>query len=280
MISFRKRMVLKPHGLLAKAYRCGNIDNNFIKDIPSFAHALCADLSARFTTPWQSMHRVIKVLLVDDEADVLDFITYNFQKEGYITLTARDGIEAINVARKEKPDLMILDILMPRLDGYAVMEHIRNSPDLHGLLIVMLTALNDEESELKGFAAGADDYVTKPIKPRLLISRVNALLRRKHELNQTGEIIRIGSLVIDKERRQVKLNEHELQFAKKEFDLLALLASKPGRVFQRQEILTNIWSEDTIAGDRTIDVHISTIRKKVGTHSVKTIKGVGYKFGQ
>lgn len=271
---------MKLHGHLSPAYQCGNIDNNFIKANPHFAHALCADLAARFTTPLLSMHRVTKVLLVDDEADVLDFIAYNFQKEGYVTLTARDGIEAINVARKEKPDLMILDIMMPRLDGYAVVEHIRNSPDLQSLLIVMLTALNDEESELKGFAVGADDYVTKPIKPKLLISRVNALLRRKLELNQTGEIIRIGALVIDKERREVKLNNNELQLAKKEFDLLALLASKPGRVFQRQEILTNIWSEDTMAGDRTIDVHISKIRKKVGAHSVKTIKGVGYKFGQ
>jgi two-component system alkaline phosphatase synthesis response regulator PhoP len=221
-----------------------------------------------------------KVLLVDDEADVLDFMVFNFQKEGFTTLLAKDGIEAIGVARKEKPDLIILDVVMPRLDGYAVAEHIRSSPDLRGMLIVFLTALNDEESELKGFAAGADDFITKPIKPRLLMSRVDALLRRKLDLNHADTTIRVGSLVIDKERREAKLGNEELILAKKEFELLALLASKPGRVFQRQEILNHVWSEDTIAGDRTIDVHISKLRKKVGPQSVRTIKGVGYKFGQ
>lgn len=224
------------------------------------------------------MNRAVKILLVDDEADVLDFIAYNFQKEGYTTLTSHDGIEAINVARREKPDLLILDVMMPRLDGFAVAEHLRGLSDLMNILIVFLTALTDEESELKGFAAGADDFITKPIKPKLLLCRVNALLRRKLNLNAAPEKLNLGNLEIDMEGRIVQVKGDQMNFARKEFDLLALLASKPGRVFSRTEILNKVWNEDAASGDRSIDVHVSKIRRKIGTATIKTIKGVGYKF--
>jgi two-component system alkaline phosphatase synthesis response regulator PhoP len=224
------------------------------------------------------MKKEAKILIADDEADVLDFISYNFQREGYVTVLAKDGIEAINVARREKPDLLLLDVMMPRLDGFAVAEHIRSSSDLKNTLIVFLTALTDEDAELKGFSAGADDFITKPIKPRLLLSRVNALLRRRFESNQAGDRMELGGLLIDKERREVKLHQQLIGLARKEFDLLALLCSKPGRVFPRQEILNSIWNEEAMIGDRTIDVHIRKIRKKIGEESIKTVKGVGYKF--
>jgi two-component system alkaline phosphatase synthesis response regulator PhoP len=218
-----------------------------------------------------------RILIVDDEIDVLDFIAYNLQKEGYQTFVAKDGLEAIRIAKAERPDLMILDIMMPNLDGIATVEHIRAQKELKNTLIVFLTARNDEESELKGFQVGADDYITKPIKPKLLVSRVKALLRRRTSGNEY-ESMQIGSVNIDRERRLVTVNSEEIFLARKEFELLALLASKPGRVFARDEILHKVWGEEIIVGDRTIDVHIRKIRQKVSDDLIKTVKGVGYKF--
>ena len=218
-----------------------------------------------------------KILIVDDEIDVLEFIAYNLQKEGYRTITAKDGLEAIRIARQEKPDLIVLDVMMPNLDGYTTAEQLRGHKELRNSLIVFLTARNDEESELKGFHVGADDYITKPIKPKLLVSRIRALLRRKSS-GIEADVIQIGNLTIDRERHLVKVKTEEVFLARKEFELLGLLASKPGRVFPRTEILNKVWGDDVIVGDRTIDVHIRKIRQKVGEDLIKTVKGVGYKF--
>lgn len=218
-----------------------------------------------------------KILIVDDEIDVLEFIAYNLEKEGYRTLIAKDGLEAIRIARQEKPDLIVLDVMMPNLDGYSAAEHLRNLKELKNTLIVFLTARNDEDSELKGFNVGADDYITKPIKPRLLVSRIKALMRRKVSGND-NEVMQIGNLTIDRDQHLVKVRNEEIFLARKEFELLALLASKPGRVFPRNEILNKVWGDEVIVGDRTIDVHIRKVRQKVGEDLIKTVKGVGYKF--
>lgn len=223
------------------------------------------------------MEHQSKILIVDDEIDVLDFITYNLQKEGYETLTAKDGLEAIRLAKEFKPDLILLDVMMPNLDGFSAAEHFRSQKELKNSLIVFLTARNDEESELKGFGAGADDYITKPIKPKLLVSRIKALLRRK-TTGSDSQILQIGDITIDREKHMVKVKEEEISLARKEFDLLALLAAKPGKVFHRNEILNKVWGDDVIVGDRTIDVHVRKIRQKVGEELIKTVKGVGYKF--
>jgi len=224
------------------------------------------------------MKKEIKILIVDDEADVLDFISYNLQREGYKTFTARDGLEAVNMATKEKPDLILLDVMMPRLDGFAVADHLRILQETKSVLIVFLTAKNDEDSELRGFGVGADDYITKPIKPRLLLTRIKALLRRKFEWSDSSYRVEIGNIIIDQDSRMVKVGEEKIFLARKEFDLLSLLASKPGRVFPRHEILNTIWNDDETVGDRTIDVHIRKIRQKVGETNIKTVKGIGYKF--
>ncbi|MEO5675017.1 MAG: response regulator transcription factor [Chitinophagales bacterium] len=226
-------------------------------------------------TPMADHHP--KILIVDDEIDVLEFIAYNLQREGYRTTTAKDGLEAIRIARHDKPDLIVLDVMMPNLDGYATAEHLRNQKELKNTLIVFLTARNDEESELKGFNVGADDYITKPIKPKLLVSRIKALLRRKNSGVET-DVMQIGNITIDREQHMVKVDTDEVFLARKEFELLALLASKPGRVFPRNEILNKVWGDEVIVGDRTIDVHIRKIRQKIGDDTIKTVKGVGYKF--
>ncbi|MCS6991725.1 MAG: response regulator transcription factor [Chitinophagales bacterium] len=218
-----------------------------------------------------------KILIVDDEVDVLEFIEYSLRKEGYEVYAARDGLEAIRLAREVHPDLVLLDVMMPNLDGLATAEHLRSLRELRQVLIVFLTARNDEQSELAGFHAGADDYITKPIKPRLLVSRLKALLRRR-TAGDVMDQISIGHVTIDRERRIVRVNDQEVFLARKEFDLLAMLASKPGRVFPRAEILKRIWGDEVIVGDRTIDVHVRKIRQKVGESLIKTVKGVGYKF--
>jgi two-component system alkaline phosphatase synthesis response regulator PhoP len=223
------------------------------------------------------MENHAKIMIVDDEIDVLDFISYNLEREGYKTLTAKDGLEAIRLARSEKPDLILLDVMMPNLDGYAAAEQFRVIRELKNTLIVFLTARNDEESELKGFNVGADDYITKPIKPKLLVSRIKALLRRK-SVGSDAEVMLLGDLTIDRDRHVVRVKNDEIFLARKEFDLLSLLASKPGRVFPRNEILYKVWGDDIIVGDRTIDVHIRKIRQKIGEEAIKTVKGVGYKF--
>jgi two-component system alkaline phosphatase synthesis response regulator PhoP len=218
-----------------------------------------------------------KILLVDDEPDILEFMEYNLKKEGYTTFLARNGQEAVDVAKKIKPHLVILDIMMPVMDGIEACRQLRSHHDFKNTVITFLTARNEDYSQIAGFDVGADDYISKPIKPRVLISRIKALLRR-FNTDGSEEVVRIGSLEIDREKYAVTKDGVELVFPRKEFELLSLLISKPGKVFTRDEIMTRVWGDDIIVGDRTIDVHIRKIREKLGDESIKTIKGVGYKF--
>lgn len=217
-----------------------------------------------------------KVLIVDDEPDILEIISYNLIKEGYEIQTAKNGIEALDLSATFKPDLLILDIMMPRMNGVEVCRILRSKPEYNDTLIIFLTALNDESSQIKGLETGADDYISKPISPKVLVSRVNAIFRRLNK--EEGKSIKLGNMVIDPERFMVILNGEDIVLAKKEFELLYLLASKPGRVFLRNEILSQVWGAEVIVGDRTIDVHIRKIRQKLGIDCVTTVKGVGYKF--
>lgn len=218
-----------------------------------------------------------KVLLVDDEQDILEFIGYNLSKEGYEVLTANNGKDAIALAQKEEPDLIILDVMMPEMDGIETCLELRNIDKLKDTLIVFLSARGEDYSQVAGFDAGADDYISKPIKPRLLVSRVKAILRRKGspQEEQTEEQ---GGIKIDREKYIVYKDGEEHSFPKKEFELLALLISKPGKVFTREVILENVWGGEVVVGDRTIDVHVRKLREKLGDQYIKTIKGVGYKF--
>lgn len=219
----------------------------------------------------------IKILLVDDEPDILEFMVYNLKREGYQTFTAKNGQEAVDIAKNEHPNLIILDIMMPVMDGIEACRIIRSEPELNHTLIAFLTARNEDYSQIAGFDVGADDYINKPIKPRVLISRIKALLRRVNGASQ-DDTVKIGTLEIDREKYKVSSMGQELTFPRKEFELLSLLISKPGKVFTREEIMTRVWGDDIIVGDRTIDVHIRKIREKLGDDSIKTIKGVGYKF--
>ena len=218
----------------------------------------------------------MKILIVDDEKDILEFLSYNLQKDGYEIFRANNGNSALKVAKKEIPDLIILDVMMPEMDGIETCEKIREIESLDSTLILFLTARSEEYSELAGFSAGADDYVTKPIKPKLLISRVNALLRRKGK-NKDQKLIKIEHIEIDKDKHLLLYKGDSVQLAKKEFNLLYYLMTVPGKVFTREEIISNVW-KDTFVGDRTIDVHVRKIREKLGDQYIKTIKGVGYKF--
>ena len=217
-----------------------------------------------------------KILLVDDEKDILEFLSYNLKKESFNVRTAFNGELAIEEAKKFKPDLIILDVMMPEMDGITACSEIRKISDLKNVLILFLTARSEEYSELAGFDAGADDYVTKPIKPKLLISRIKALLKR-HKKKDPGSQINISDIEINKEKRLLLYKKQEIHLARKEFNLLYYLMTIPGRVFTREEIISEIW-KDAIVGDRTIDVHVRKIREKIGGHHIKTIKGVGYKF--
>ncbi|MDW8394536.1 MAG: response regulator transcription factor [Chitinophagales bacterium] len=219
-----------------------------------------------------------KILIADDELNVLDFLAYNLEREGYFPLLARNGEEALRLAKSERPDLLLLDIIMPDPDGFAVAEHLRSLADQKNLLIVFLTAKSDEESQLKAFQLGADDYITKPIMPRLLMCRIKALLRRRMDSQVLENRMEFGSLIIDREKRLVISDNMPVTLARKEFDLLALLAGRPGKVFQRDEIMKNVWNSDNEISDRTIDVHIRNLRVKIGGRRITTIKGVGYKF--
>ena len=217
-----------------------------------------------------------KVLIADDEQDILEIIDYNLTKEGYEIYTAKDGMEAIDRANQVKPDLIILDIMMPKKTGIEVCEILRSQPSFHNTLIIFLTALSDESSQVKGLELGADDYINKPISPKVLVSRVNAIFRRLQIEND--KVVKIGNVTIDPNRFMVIIDDKDYTLAKKEFELLYLLASKPGRVFLRNEILNQVWGSEVIVGDRTIDVHIRKIRQKLGIDCVTTVKGVGYKF--
>jgi two-component system, OmpR family, alkaline phosphatase synthesis response regulator PhoP len=219
-----------------------------------------------------------KILLVDDEPDILEFVGYNIRKEGYSLLTCNNGRDAIEIARKEIPHLIILDIMMPGMDGIEVCTEMRKIPGLKTTLIAFLTARAEDFTQIAGLDAGGDDYITKPVRPRVLMSRINALLRRSP--SDTGEAPKlvIGDMVIDREKYIVTRSGKEFVFPRKEFELLSLLASKPGKVFTRDEIFTAVWGDDVVVGDRTIDVHIRRIREKLDDENIKTIKGVGYKY--
>lgn len=217
-----------------------------------------------------------KILVADDEKDILEIISYNLMNEGYDMYTAKNGNEALDVAKKIHPDLIILDIMMPYKTGIEVCQILRSTDEFKNTLIIFLTALNDETTHIKGLESGADDYVSKPISPKVLISRVNALFRRVHKEN--GKAISISNLTIDPLKFIVTVDNKDVVLAKKEFELLYLLASKPGRVFLRNEILSQVWGQEVIVGDRTIDVHIRKIRQKLNFDCITTVKGVGYKF--
>lgn len=218
-----------------------------------------------------------KILIADDEPDILEIIQYNLSKEGYDVVTAKDGDEAVGKAKVARPDLIILDIMMPKKNGVEVCEILRAQPAFKETLILFLTALSDEGSHVKGLEMGADDYVTKPISPKILISRVNALFRRVNK-DPEEKVLKIENLSIDPAKFEVMLDGKDVTLAKKEFELLYLLASRPGRVFLRNEILNQVWGNEVIVGDRTIDVHIRKIRQKLGLDCITTVKGVGYKF--
>lgn len=219
-----------------------------------------------------------KILLVDDEQDILDLVKYNLEKEDFEVQTCNNGKEAIDLALKFQPDLILLDVMMPRMDGMETCMQIRENKQLENVLIAFLTARGEDYSQIAGFDAGADDYITKPIKPRVLISRVKALLRRKELGDNLGGQKELKGISIDKERYVVIKDGEEMTLPKKEFELLSLLTSQPGRVFTRESILSNVWGNDVIVGDRTIDVHIRKLREKLGDSFFKTVKGVGYKF--
>lgn len=214
---------------------------------------------------------------MDDEADVLDFMKYNLEKEGFWVYTAKDGFEAIQLAKKIQPNLIILDLMMPRMDGIEACRELRALPEFKNTIITFLTARDEDYSQIAGFEVGADDYITKPIKPRVFISRIRALLRRLETGDEKGRVT-AGDIVIDRERYVIVKNGEEISLPRKEFELINLLASKPGRVFKREEILSKVWGNETIVGDRTIDVHIRKLREKLGDDYFKTIKGIGYKF--
>lgn len=220
--------------------------------------------------------RTRKVLIADDEPDILEILKYNLSKEGYQVVTAKDGDEALDKAKLTQPDLVVLDIMMPKKTGVEVCEIMRAQPVFKDTLILFLTALNDEATQIKGLETGADDYVSKPISPKVFLSRVNALLRRANKTD--AKIIQMGNLTIDPERFVVQVSGKDVTLAKKEFELLYLLAARPGRVFLRNEIMSQVWGNDVIVGDRTIDVHIRKIRQKLGIDCITTVKGVGYKF--
>ena len=217
-----------------------------------------------------------KILLVDDEKDILEFLSYNLNKEGYKIFTANNGEKALLEAREHHPDLIILDVMMPEMDGITTCEKLRLIPEIKDTLVLFLTARSEDYSELAGFNAGADDYVTKPIKPKLLISRIKALLKRNKSKEATSRI-ELGDISIDKEKHMLIYKNEELHLARKEFNLLYYLMTIPGKVFTREDIIHKIW-KDAVVVDRTIDVHVRKIREKIGSHHIKTIKGVGYKF--
>lgn len=225
------------------------------------------------------MKNPIKILLVDDEQDILDFLSYNLEKEGFTVFSANNGKDGLEIATKKTPDLIVLDVMMPGMDGIETCRAIRNIESLNHTIIAFLTARNEDYSQIAGFDVGADDYITKPIKPRVLVSRIKALLRRgSFSDSNANSVMDLGNLRIEKDKHMVIKDGEEIVFAKKEFKLLMLLASKPGKVFQRDFILQHIWGGEVVVGDRTIDVHIRKLREKLGDEYVKTIKGIGYKF--
>ena len=221
----------------------------------------------------------IKILLVDDEPDILEIVRYNLSSQGYQIIIGKNGIEAVEKAKKHKPHLIILDVMMPEMDGIEACEKIRELPNQNDTIITFLTARGEDYSQVAGFDAGADDYIAKPIKPKVLVSKVKALLRRLKESDSSADsIVKIGDLIIYKDEYKITKKGEEITLPRKEFELLSLLVNKPGKVFKRDEILDKVWGNDVVVGGRTIDVHIRKLREKIGDKSFKTVKGVGYKF--
>ena len=225
-----------------------------------------------------SEKRNFKVLIVDDEEDILELLKYNLEKEGYLVKTALDGREGVKIAKKFIPDLILLDIMMPKQDGVETCRQLREIPDLNGTYITFLTARSEEYSEVAAFEVGADDYITKPIKPRALMSRLKALFRREGMKKDDKDIIEIGGLSINRTSYTVNVNDNPVTLPKKEFELLYHLAQNPNKVFNRDELLQNIWGTDVYVLARTVDVHIRKVREKIGEGFISTVKGVGYKF--
>ncbi len=219
-----------------------------------------------------------KILLVDDEPDIVEFLGYNLKKEGYTIFSANNGKDAIEIAKKEHPHLIILDVMMPDMDGIETCREIREVKEIKDVLIAFLTARSEDYTQIAGFEVGADDYITKPIKPRVFISRVKALLRRLQSNTSTETSVAFGDVRIDKEKHMIYKGDQEINLPKKEFKLFSLLSSKPGKVFTREYILEQVWGDEVVVGDRTIDVHIRKLREKIGEDYFKTVKGVGYKF--
>ncbi len=221
----------------------------------------------------------IKILLVDDEPDILEIVGYNLTSEGYQVFTAKNGVDGVSMAKKKNPHLIILDVMMPEMDGIEACEVIRNTSGLENTIITFLTARGEDYSQVAGFDAGADDYITKPIRPKVLVSKVKALLRRlKEDSGQQDDIVTVGNIVINREEYKIVNNGKEIVLPRKEFELLALLTSKPNKVFKREVILDRVWGNEVVVGGRTIDVHIRKLREKIGEQHFKTVKGVGYKF--
>lgn len=219
-----------------------------------------------------------RILLVDDEPDILEFIGYNLSREGYTVYKSFNGKQAIEKAREVLPHLIILDVMMPEMDGMETCRELRRFPELSHSVIAFLTARGEDYSQLAGFEAGADDYIAKPIKPGLLLSRVKALLRRSQPGGELADKIQVGNILIDRERYLIFKDQQEISLPKKEFELLTLLASRPNKVFSREEIFASVWGSNVVVGDRTIDVHVRKLREKIGIENIKTVKGVGYKF--
>lgn len=222
--------------------------------------------------------KTFKILVVDDEPDILEFLSYNLEKEGFSVETAENGKQALEKAKKNQPDIVLLDVMMPEMDGIEACRTMREMPQFEHTIIAFLTARTEDYSQIAGFETGADDYISKPIKPRVLVSRLKALLRRYEAKESKSSFLDVGNIQIDRERYLIIFNGNEMAVPRKEFELLYLLASKPGKVFKRDEILNEIWGRDIIVGDRTIDVHIRKLREKLGEDLIKTVKGIGYKF--
>ncbi|RXR35434.1 response regulator transcription factor [Flavobacterium piscinae] len=220
----------------------------------------------------------IKILLVDDEQDILEIVGYNLAQEGYQIVTAVNGKEAVQKAKKELPHLIIMDVMMPEMDGIEACEHIRKIPELSNVIVAFLTARSEDYSQVAGFEAGADDYIAKPIKPKVLVSKVKALLRRLKEDETKNDVLTVGNIEVNREEYKIIQGGKEIVLPRKEFELFYLLASKPGKVFKREEILDKVWGNEVVVGGRTIDVHIRKLREKIGDDLFKTIKGVGYKL--
>ena len=224
-------------------------------------------------------NKKIKILVVDDDPDIIEIISYNLKKENYKVFSCYNGTDSIKIAEKEKPDLIILDVMMPGMDGIQVCEKLRSKNKFNNTIIMFLSARGEDFTHIAAYDAGADDFVNKPLKPRLLISKVRSLLRRTNKINNVSSMkLNFKGLIIDKEEYTVKIKGEKLILPRKEFELLFMLSSNNGKVIKREEIMNQIWGEDVIVGDRTIDVHIRKLRKKIGSNFIKTIKGIGYKF--